>query len=76
MKGNAQRGLKLVRIMLETSNLASKYAHICSFRKYTFHYQGPLDLLMSAFFSKKSAFFDQNKTFTQSNSVRAVLEIF
>ena len=28
--------LKLVRIMLETSNLARKYRHICSFRKYTF----------------------------------------
>ena len=28
--------LKLVRIMLETSNLARKYTHLCSFRKYTF----------------------------------------
>ena len=28
--------LKLVRIMLEPSNLARKYTHICSFRKYTF----------------------------------------
>ena len=28
--------LTLVRIMLETSNLASKYTPICSFRKYTF----------------------------------------
>ena len=28
--------LKLVRIMLETSNLARKYTPICSFRKYTF----------------------------------------
>ena len=28
--------LKLVKIMLETSNLASKYTSICSFRKYTF----------------------------------------
>ena len=28
--------LKLVRIMLATSNLARKYTHICSFRKYTF----------------------------------------
>ena len=28
--------LKLVRIMLETSNLARKYTPICSFRNYTF----------------------------------------
>ena len=28
--------LKLVRIMLESSNLARKYTPICSFRKYTF----------------------------------------
>ena len=27
--------LKLVRIMLETANLARKYKSICSFRKYT-----------------------------------------
>ena len=35
--------LKLVRIMLETSILVRKYIHIFSFRKYTFHYQGPLN---------------------------------
>ena len=28
--------LKLVRIMLETSKLARKYAPTCNFRKYTF----------------------------------------
>ena len=28
--------LKLVRIVLETSNLASNYTLVCSFRKYTF----------------------------------------
>ena len=28
--------LKLVKIMLETSNLARKYTLMCSFRKYTF----------------------------------------
>ena len=28
--------LKLVRIVLETSNLVRKYTRICSFRKYTF----------------------------------------
>ena len=31
---------------------------------------------MSAFFSKKSVFLSKKSTFTQSNSVRAVLEIF
>ena len=57
--------LNLVRIMLETSNLARKYTDICSLRKYTFQY----------FFFKKSPFFGQNSTFTQSNSVRAGLQI-
>ena len=34
-------------------------------------------MLMSAsIFAKKSAFFGKNSTFTQSNSVRAVTEIF
>ena len=35
-----------------------------------------LILLMSAFFLQKISFFGQNDTFTQSTSVRAVLEIF
>ena len=35
-----------------------------------------LILLMSGFFCKKSAFFGKDSTFTLSNSVRAVLEIF
>ena len=35
-----------------------------------------LILLMPAFFCKKSAFFQQNSTFPQINSVTAVLEIF
>ena len=34
---------KLVRIMLETSNLVRKYTHKSSFRKYTFRCQDPLD---------------------------------
>ena len=55
--------LKLVRIMLETSNLARKYTPICSFADVSI-------------FLQKIAFFVQKSTFTQSNSVRAVLEIF
>ena len=35
-----------------------------------------LILLMSGFFCKKSVFLGQNSTFTQSSSVRTVLEIF
>ena len=31
---------------------------------------------MSAFFCKKSAFLDKNSTFTETNTVRSVLEIF
>ena len=35
-----------------------------------------LILLMSAIFAKNQRFFGQNSTFTQSNSVSDVLEIF
>ena len=58
-EGKLTPRLKLVRSTLETSNLARKYTHMCSFRKYTKLF---LILLMSAFFAKKSAFFDQNIT--------------
>ena len=54
--------LELVRILLEIPNLTRKYTPICR--------------LMSAFFFKKLAFFVQKSTFTQSDSVRAVLQIF
>ena len=36
----------------------------------------PSILLMWAFFCKKSGFFDENSTFTQSINIRAVLENF
>ena len=36
----------------------------------------PLILLISVFFCKKSIFFVTNGTVTQSNSMRAVLDIF
>ena len=35
-----------------------------------------LILMISAFFDNKSEFFGKNSAFTQSNSVRVVLEIF
>ena len=45
--------LKLIGIMLETSNLARKYRHICSFRKYTLQYQGSLNFAdVSIIFAK------------------------
>ena len=63
--------------MLETSNLARKYAPIYSFRKYTFQCLVCLDFAdVSIFFCKKFAVFVQKSTFTQSNNMRAVLEIF
>ena len=63
--------------MVETWNLGRKYAHIFSFRKYTFQYQEPLNFVdVSIFLQKFSAFFGKNNTFTQSDSVRALLEIF
>ena len=68
--------LKLVRIMLEISNLARKYIHICSFRKHTFWFQAPLNLADVTMFLQKLAFFGQNSTFTKSSSVRIMLEVF
>ena len=62
--------------MPETWNLVRKYTHICSFRKYTFKYQDPLNFADGIIFLQKSAFFGNNSTFTQSDVVRAVLEIF
>ena len=68
--------LKPVSIMLETSNLACKYKHLCGFRKYTFYYQEHLNFADVSIFCKKSPFFGKNSTFTQNNIVRAVLKIF
>ena len=63
--------------MIETFNLASKYTRIFSFRKYNFSYQDPLSSAdVSVFLQKIFGFFDKNSTFTQNNSVRALLEIF
>ena len=61
--------LKVVRIMLGTWNLIRKYTHI---------YFQKIYLLVNilSFFCKNSAFSGKNSTFTQSNSVRAVLKIF
>ena len=68
--------LKIVRIMLETSNLALKYIQICSFKNIPFSIKVFLVLLMLAFFLQKVRFFSKNNTFNQSNSLRALLEIF
>ena len=68
--------LKLVRTILKTLNLARKYTPICSFRNIPFSIKVLLILLVLGFFSKKSTFFGENSTFTQNNSVKAVLEIF
>ena len=68
--------LKLVRIIIETWNFVRKYTHIFSFRKYTFQYQVPLNSADVSMFCKKLVFFGKNGTFTQSNSVRVVSDIF
>ena len=56
--------------MLETSNFTRKYTHIVVSENIPF----TTDVSIF-FFCKKSAFLVQNSVFTQSNSVRAVLEI-
>ena len=53
--------LKLVRVMLETSNLARKYTPICSFRKYTFQYLGPLNFADFSIFLQKISVFCTKK---------------
>ena len=69
--------LKLVRIMLETSNCAGKYTHTYVVSEnILFSTKALLILLMSVFFCKKSVLSGQYSTFTQSNSVRAILEMF
>ena len=68
--------LKLIRIMLETSNLAGNNTFICSLWKYAFYYQGLLNFADFNIFLQKVSVFGKNSTFTQSSSVRAVLKIF
>ena len=46
--------LKLIKIMLETSNLACKYTRICSFINIPFSSKALLILLISAFFLAKN----------------------
>ena len=53
-----------------------KCTHIFSFRKYAFQCQQPLNFADVSIFCRKSVFFCKNSTFTQSNNMRAVLEIF
>ena len=72
--------LKLVRITLETSNLVKTNTRICSFstsiQKYTFQYQYLLNFADVSIFLGKISVFGKISTFTQSNSIRAVFEIF
>ena len=53
--------LKLVRIMLASSNLARKYTHIFSFRKYTFQCLGFLDFADVSIFLQKIIVFCPKK---------------
>ena len=70
--------LKLVGIMVQTSNLARKYTHTyyAVLENIAFSTKPLLIFLMSAFFAKKSAFFGKNNAFTQINILRAMSEIF
>ena len=65
---------KLVKIMLENINLVRKCTHIWSFRKYIFFWEGCFTFHDDNIFCKRSGFFRMSNTFTQSDSVRAVLE--
>ena len=72
--GSGVEGVKLVAVMQQLKILVRKYTHMRSFRKYNFFIKALLSLLMSAFFAIYQHFFGKNSTFTQSNSVRAVLK--
>ena len=62
--------------MIETLNLARKYTSTFSFRKYIFQCLGLLNFAdVSIFLQKTRVFCLKKHIFTQSNSVRAVLEI-
>ena len=73
--GNIGPSLKLVRIMLEVWNLVRKYAHILDSGYITFSIKTPSILLMPALFCKRSTIFGKNSTFTQSNSMRVMLDL-
>ena len=62
-------------IMLKSWNLVHKHRYVVS-EIVSFSASTTLILLISAFFCKKSAVFGKNSTSTQSNSMKAVLEIF
>ena len=65
--------LKLVRIMLQTSNLARTYTPICSFRKYTIYCLSPLN------FADVSIFLQNVNVFSPKmceSYVRDVLVLF
>ena len=68
--------LKLVRITLQTSNLARKYTHIYSFRKFTFYYLDPVNLADVIIFCKNQRFLAKIVPLLKDNSVRVVFEIF
>ena len=77
-----REGVKLLRLLSKTYARNLKFdteVHTCmEFSKtyLPFSIKALLILLMPAIFAKKSAFFGKNSAFTQSNSVRAVFEIF
>ena len=60
--------------MLENRNFARKCTHIWSLRRCTFLCEGSFTFHDDNVFCKKSGFFGISKTFSQSNSLRSVLE--
>ena len=69
------KAAKLVKIVLETWNLVRKYT-VCNFRKYNFQYHEPLDFADVSILCAKISIVAKNSTFTQINSMGAVLELF
>ena len=67
-KQNYPLHLKLVKINLETWNLARKYTHISE--------NIPFSTRTSLTFYKNPALFGMSSTLIRSNSIRAVLKIF
>ena len=68
--------LKLVRIILEGSNLVSKYTPICSFRKYTFQCLGPLNFANINIFQQKNSIFYPRKYLYSKQQCESCLRDF
>ena len=75
-RGKITPCLKLVRIMLEKSNLARKYTPLCNFRKCPFEFLDPLNFADVSIFLQKISVFLSKKVPLLKAIVWKLCEIF